>query len=67
MFFAGAFVVHSAVKNCDISNFPRGKKAAVCFFGENIYVRYALVRCAFGSVNFMQWVSESMIHFKKCS
>lgn len=35
-FFSGAFV-HSAVKNCDISNFLKGKKAAVCFL-EKIYM-----------------------------
>lgn len=49
-FFAGSYTVQSAVKNCDASNFPKGKKAAVGFFGENIYVRYSLVRGAFSSM-----------------
>lgn len=36
-FFAGSYTVESAVKNCDASNFPKGKKAAVCFL-EKIYM-----------------------------
>ena len=29
--FCRCFIVQSAVENSDVSNFPKGKKAAVCF------------------------------------
>lgn len=36
-FFAGSYTVQSAVKNCDASDFPKGKKTAVGFL-EKIYM-----------------------------
>lgn len=36
-FFADSYTVESVVKNCDASDFPKGKKAAVGFL-EKIYM-----------------------------
>lgn len=50
IFSLGAFyVVQSGGENCDVPNFPKGEKAAVCFM-EKLYMLETLIRYALSSL-----------------